>query len=88
VAGSVIGDPQPAFDKCSTRETVSMSGKNIGDLLNTKGVSWGWFQALPAMQSLHIGSAAFPGRLYSHHHPFQYYTSTANQRMYLPRQRR
>src|SRR5262249_58240209 len=23
--GSVIGDPQPAFDKCSTRETVSLS---------------------------------------------------------------
>src|SRR5205085_2149224 len=31
--GSVIGDPQPAFDNCSTRETVSVSGKNIGDLL-------------------------------------------------------
>src|SRR5579859_6374984 len=29
--GSVIGDPQPAFDKCSNRETVFMSGKNIGD---------------------------------------------------------
>src|SRR5258708_9332981 len=37
--GSVIGDPQPAFDKCSNRETISMSGKTIGDLLNAKVVS-------------------------------------------------
>ena len=22
---------------------VAMTGKNVGDLLNTAGVSWGWF---------------------------------------------
>jgi phospholipase C len=31
---------------CSTTsgETISMGGQNIGDLLNEKGVSWGWFE--------------------------------------------
>jgi len=41
---SLIGDDQPYFDDCSTRDAVSMTGKNIGDLLNAKGLSWGWFQ--------------------------------------------
>jgi phospholipase C len=43
---SVIGDPQPFYDDCSTRETVAMGGTNVGDLLNKKdgGISWGWFQ--------------------------------------------
>jgi phospholipase C len=44
VAGSVVGDPQPAFDDCSTRETVAMSGRNVGDLLNARDVTWGFFQ--------------------------------------------
>jgi len=41
---SVIGDPQPYWDDCSTRDAVALSGQNIGDLLNAKGLSWGWFQ--------------------------------------------
>jgi phospholipase C len=41
---SLIGDDQPYFDDCSTRDAVTMTGKNIGDLLNAKGLSWGWFQ--------------------------------------------
>ena len=24
--------------------SAKMTGKNIGDLLNTKGLTWGWFQ--------------------------------------------
>ena len=43
-SASMIGDPQPYFDDCSVRDAVSMSGQNVGDLLNAKGVSWGWFQ--------------------------------------------
>ena len=27
-----------------TGVTVSLSGKNIGDLMNEKDVTWGWFQ--------------------------------------------
>ena len=41
-----ISDADPAGDVCSTTtgETFSMSGKNIGDLLNAAGVSWGFFE--------------------------------------------
>src|SRR5436305_9045153 len=48
--GTVIGDPDPAFDDCSdknhtaTENLAQMTGPNIGDMLNQKGVSWGWFQ--------------------------------------------
>lgn len=77
---SVIGDPQPAFDKCSTRETVSMSGKNVGNLLNDKGITWGWFQGgFRDCSVAHTGSDGLPKKDYiPHHEPFQYYSSTAN----------
>jgi phospholipase C len=91
VAGSVIGDPQPAFDDCSTRETVAMSGRNIGDLLNARGITWGFFQGgfkpttpfNPAPKALcaasHIGANGTPkGDYIPHHQPFQYYASTSN----------
>jgi phospholipase C len=41
---SLTSDAQPYWDDCSTRDAVAMSGKNIGDLLNQAGVSWGWFE--------------------------------------------
>jgi len=41
---SLINDAQPLWDDCSTRDAVSMTGQNVGDLLNAKGLSWGWFQ--------------------------------------------
>src|SRR5262249_13019026 len=41
---SLISDAQPYYDDCSTRDAVTMTGQNIGDLLNAKGLSWGWFQ--------------------------------------------
>jgi phospholipase C len=41
--GSVIGDPRPTYDDCSKGITVSMNGKNIGNLLNSKNITWGWF---------------------------------------------
>ncbi len=41
---SLIGDAQPYWDDCSTRDALAMSGKNVGDELNAKGISWGWFQ--------------------------------------------
>lgn len=87
--GTVIGDPQPAFDACDTRETVSMSGKNVGDLLNSKNVSWGWFQGgfkptstangKPVCGAAHTNIAGANVVDYiPHHEPFQYYQSTAN----------
>jgi phospholipase C len=43
--GTVIGDPQPLGDDCSSRDRIQLSGdnKNIGDLLNAKDVTWGFF---------------------------------------------
>ncbi len=40
-----INDADPTGDVCSsTSANFSMSGKNIGDLLNSAGVSWGFFE--------------------------------------------
>jgi phospholipase C len=41
---SLVEDAQPYYDDCSTRDAVTMTGKNVGDLLNAAGISWGWFQ--------------------------------------------
>jgi phospholipase C len=89
VASSVVGDPQPFYDDCSSRETVALGGTNVGDLLNEKGIAWGWFQggfrptAVVAgrarCNASHIGSNGAPkGDYIAHHEPFQYYQSTAN----------
>jgi phospholipase C len=43
-ARSLIEDAQPYYDDCSTRDAVSLTGKNVGDELNAAGLSWGWFQ--------------------------------------------
>ncbi|HZE17334.1 MAG TPA: alkaline phosphatase family protein, partial [Mycobacterium sp.] len=44
--GTLIDDSQPLGDDCSTRDQVQFAGgnKNVGDLLNAKGITWGWFQ--------------------------------------------
>jgi phospholipase C len=41
--GTMIADPDPAFDDCAAG-SARMAGKNVGDLLTAKGVTWGWFQ--------------------------------------------
>ncbi|MGW4731204.1 phospholipase C [Streptomyces shenzhenensis] len=97
--GTVINDPDPAYDDCSGKDHTSsnalaaMQGKNIGDLLNTRQVTWGWFQggfrpstAWDGKQSgyakcdtthTNVGGASVVD--YSpHHNPFSYYRSTAN----------
>ena len=42
---TMIGDGDPLDDVCSnpTRFQAEMLGKNVGDLLNTAGLTWGWF---------------------------------------------
>ena len=51
--GAVIGDPRPAGDECvltnpsdlQTTTLVTIVGsERLGDLLNSRGVTWGWFQ--------------------------------------------
>jgi phospholipase C len=93
--GTVIGDPDPAFDDCSDANHTSknnllaMTGKNVGDLLNEKKVSWGWFQggfrptttangyAVCGATHPNIGGVTVTD--YSpHHSPFEYYKSTSN----------
>jgi phospholipase C len=41
---SLTSDAQPYWDDCSTRDAVAMSGQNIGDRLNSAGLSWGFFE--------------------------------------------
>jgi phospholipase C len=43
---TLYSDADPTGDQCSTTTsaTATMTGKNIGDLLNAKNISWGWFQ--------------------------------------------
>jgi len=95
--GTVIGDPDPTYDDCSGSTTVAMTtGLNVGDLLNTAGVTWGFFQggftptsttstgkAVCGSSHLNTGGATVTD--YSpHHEPFQYYQSTANPHHLLP----
>jgi phospholipase C len=47
INGTVIANKDPAYDDCSNSafSVISMKGKNIGDLLNSKNMTWGWFSA-------------------------------------------
>jgi phospholipase C len=91
VQGTMIGDPDPQFDDCSNPKSglVAMSGRNIGDLLNDRGVTWGWFQggfkptgsaggkAVCKATSVNLLGKTVTD--YSpHHEPFEYYQQTAN----------
>lgn len=80
IDGTVISDPQPTGDIATNRDNVQMSGTNIGDLLNAKNVTWGWFQGgFDNITQSHIGSNGLPKVDYiPHHEPFQYYPQTAN----------
>lgn len=80
--GTVIGDPDPYFDKASNpkRAQAAMDGKNIGDLLNAKNITWGWFQGgFRDITAKHQNVAGGTSTDYNpHHQPFQYYKSTSN----------
>jgi phospholipase C len=89
--GTDINDPDPAYDDCSNPANAhaAMSGKNIGNLLNAKHVTWGWFQGGFAPSTAAAGTAvcgtahasisgASTADYVPHHEPFQYYKSTAN----------
>jgi phospholipase C len=90
---TMIGDAEPLHDKCSksTSLNVEMSGKNVGDLLNAAGLSWGWFQGgfdltktNPNGTTGCYRSTVSPitglteGDYVAHHEPFQFYLSTRN----------
>jgi len=52
VADTVIGDPHPSFNDCSTCETMQMTGRNVGDRFIEQGITWGWFQGDITVQTL------------------------------------
>ena len=77
--GSVISDDDPAEDIASGGTTFIMTGKNIGDLLNAKNVTWGWFEGGFEFPQSHVGADGNMKADYiPHHQPFQYYLSTRN----------
>ena len=87
---TLIGDPDPLGDVCSGSEQAQMGGKNIGDLLNAAGVSWGWFAGGFNLNIVNPDGSTgcnrqstsqivgTQGDYVPHHTPFQYYKSTAN----------
>jgi phospholipase C len=76
--GSVIANVEALYDDCATGTLVGMTGKNVGDLLNAKGVSWGWFYADFASTGTSNGKALCSTLYNNHYDPFQYYQTTAN----------
>jgi phospholipase C len=90
--GTLVGDLDPTGDECSTGTTVQLGGTNIGDLLNTKAVTWGAFMGgfdltvknpdgstLCNRQSPATPANGGPTKDYIPHHAFfQYYASTIN----------
>ena len=89
---TLIGDVDPGFDMCSSATDQGMlTAKNIGDLLNAKGISWGGF-----MGGFDLGTSNANGTTgckrstfsstvnetvtdyIPHHNWFQYFKSTSN----------
>jgi phospholipase C len=92
---TLIGDVDPLNDICSSsaKDQATLSGKNVGDLLNTGKISWGWFEGgfdltitnangttgCNRLTVQTVPNAAYNSTDYvPHHEPFQFYTSTAN----------
>jgi phospholipase C len=96
LTGALIGDVDPAFDDCSTSSShASVTGTNIGNLLNDKNLTWGWFQGGFAPTSVTAGKASCgststglpPATITDyvpHHNPFEYFADTANQHHLAP----
>jgi phospholipase C len=88
---TMIGDADPLGDVCSspTRAQGTLGSKNIGDLLNAGGVSWGSFMGGFNLNVVNqdgstgctrtsTGLAGTTGDYVPHHSLFNYWTSTAN----------
>lgn len=78
--GTLFGDVNPYYDMASTGQTIKMTGNTIGDLMNNKGMTWGWFEggyAAPTVKHTNVGGTSSAD--YSpHHNPFAYYPQFAN----------
>jgi phospholipase C len=94
--GTIYGDLDPAFDDCSNDSHTStdpvgvLTGQNIGNLLNARHITWGWFEGGFAPTGTNSAGYAVCGSTHAniggnevqdyvpHHNPFQYYKSTSN----------
>src|SRR5580658_1495093 len=96
---TLISDADPVGDVCSTTtgETVQFGGKNVGDLLNAKGITWGFFEGGFNLSTVNPNGTTGCNRSHTstvtatnkadyipHHQPFQYYVSTANPKHLRP----
>jgi phospholipase C len=54
---TMISDAQGYYDDCTSRDAVRLGGTNIGDQLNSAGLSWGWFEGGFTPTSAYTGPA-------------------------------
>jgi phospholipase C len=95
---TMINDVDPGYDVCSKpTDQAMMSGKNIGDLLNEAGLTWGSFMGGFDLSAKNAnGTAGCKRSTHStvvgadvvdyipHHAWFQYYAATANPKHLRP----
>jgi phospholipase C len=91
---TMIGDADPELDTCSNPaiDQLTLTGRNVGDLLNARGITWGFFEGGFNLQTVNANKTTGCARLtlptvpglgsstdyIPHHQPFQYYASTRN----------
>jgi len=90
---TLFGDAEVLGDLCSASGSfnASLSGTNIGNLLNTAGLTWGWFQGGFDLTITNPNGTTGCNRstvspvtgltevdYVDHHEPFQFYASTQN----------
>jgi len=91
---TMIGDGDPYLDVCSnpTVDQATIAGRNIGDMLNARGITWGFFEGgfdltvvnpngtTGCLRSTRATQSPFPlsQDYIPHHQPFQYFASTLN----------
>jgi len=90
---TLISDADPVGDVCSTTTgaVVQFGGQNVGELLNSRGITWGFFEGGFNLQTKNPNGTTGCNRSHTstitnspkadyipHHEPFQYYKSTAN----------
>jgi phospholipase C len=96
---TLVSDADPIGDTCSTTTgaAVQFTGKNIGDLLNARGLTWGFFEGGFNLNKKNPDGSTGCTRTHTsavtktlkadyipHHEPFQYYLSTANPKHLRP----
>ncbi|MDT8069666.1 MAG: alkaline phosphatase family protein [Terriglobia bacterium] len=91
IDSTLISDLDPVRDDCSKGTKIDVTDanfKNVGDLLNERNVTWGWFEGgfkptsyssgVAVCGTSHTGVAGSSIDYIPHHEPFQYFASTAN----------